>query len=277
VDVRYPDWTALGHAIDYRIRLSLGGDLGPAVAGGVSIIGSTAHIQGCPARDARRALYHAGTQLLTVADAFRTGPGTLDEDSVIRLCFTAGFYEEIARTGQIRGSSLLAGAAPGTTLADLTGAVPGYAIADIAGQMRLAARPLAPFRSLPPGARVCGPVFTGSADIGGADADYILGGLLLDCKATKDPRKLGRSEFYQLAGLDAGRGEQVVDDCFRIRRPGPFVDRSDLIEGFRAPGQPIGLLCLGAERRKLPGGSGSGAAAHASGLRITMRLRPLPP
>jgi hypothetical protein len=41
---------------------------------------------------------------------------------------------------------------------------------DIAEQMELAERPLEPFRQSPSGQRVCGPVFAGSADAGGADA-----------------------------------------------------------------------------------------------------------
>jgi hypothetical protein len=59
-------------------------------------------------------------------------------------------------------------------------------------------------------------VFTGSADIGGADADFILGGLLLDCKSTVTPYKPGTAEIYQLAGyllLD-------YDDQYGIRRVG---------------------------------------------------------
>jgi hypothetical protein len=75
---------------------------------------------------------------------------------------------------------------------------------------------------LPRQAVTCGPVFTGSADIGGADADFILGGLLLDCKATITPRNLGAAEINQLAGyllLD-------YDDEFGIRQVGLYLSRS---------------------------------------------------
>ncbi|MFE4594387.1 hypothetical protein [Streptomyces laurentii] len=92
---------------------------------------------------------------------------------------------------------------------------------DIDQQMRLADSPFAAFRTLPHANRVCGPVFAGSGDIGGADADYILGGLLLDCRATKDPRRLGREEIYQLAGyllLD-------YDDQFGINQVGLYLSR----------------------------------------------------
>jgi hypothetical protein len=60
-----------------------------------------------------------------------------------------------------------------------------------------------------------------SGDIGGADADYILDGLLLDCKATKDPRRLGRDEIYQIAGyllLD-------YDDQYGIDHVGLYLSR----------------------------------------------------
>jgi hypothetical protein len=57
--------------------------------------------------------------------------------------------------------------------------VPAYAPADMAAQMYLARKPLAAFRPPPRGQRICRPVFVGSAD-----ADFILGRLLLGCKAT---------------------------------------------------------------------------------------------
>lgn len=148
-------------------------------------------------------------------------PSSLEENALIRLSFVAGFFEDIARTGEIRRFSMLSSATPATTLDDLTAAVPGYVITDIDQQMHLAEKPFTRFRALPSTSRVCGPVFAGSGDIGGADADYILGGLLLDCKATKDPRRLGREEIYQLAGyllLD-------YDDQFGIDQVGLYLSR----------------------------------------------------
>jgi hypothetical protein len=87
--------------------------------------------------------------------------------------------------------------------------------------MKLAEDPFAPLRALPPEARTCGPTFQGSQDIGGADADFILGGLLLDCKAAIQPRRLGHAEIYQLAGylvLD-------YDDRYGINRVGLYLSR----------------------------------------------------
>ncbi|MFJ6729568.1 UvrD-helicase domain-containing protein [Streptomyces sp. NPDC091281] len=221
IDVQHPNWSALGHAIDYRLRLSLGGRLGPAVTLGVWALDGAEPLRGAPGPESRKALHAAGQQLLATVDACLAAPGSMDEDTLTRLCFVAGFFEDIARTGQIRRFSMLAGATPATNLADLTDAVPAYVLDDISQQMRLATGPFSRLRGLPREARVCGPVFTGSNDIGGADADFILDGLLLDCKATKDPRRLGRDEIYQIAGyllLD-------YDDRYGIDHVGLYLSR----------------------------------------------------
>jgi hypothetical protein len=154
-------------------------------------------------------------------DAQLAGSVRLDEDAVCRLCFVAAYYEDIYRTGEVRRFSMLADATPATTLDDLMAAVPGYAVEDVGRQLELAEEPFAPFRALAAESRVCGPTFQGSEDIGGADADFILGGLLLDCKATIQPRRLGRDEIYQLAAyllLD-------YDDEYGIDRVGLYLSR----------------------------------------------------
>ncbi|MDL4818635.1 UvrD-helicase domain-containing protein [Actinomadura opuntiae] len=221
IDVKYPDWSALGHAIDYRLRLSFGGGLGPAVSLGVDAFDDDTVFPGAPSRPVRQALLTAGRQLLTEVDAYLAAPSRHDEDAVARLCYVAAFFEDLARNGQIRRYSLLATAAPSTTLTDLTAAVPAHAVNDIHQQIRLAQQPLASLRALPGPAKVCGPLFTGSSDLGGADADYILNGLLLDCKATTRPRHLGREEIYQLAGyllLD-------YNDHYAINSVGLYLSR----------------------------------------------------
>jgi hypothetical protein len=221
IDVQYPNWSALGHTIDYRLRLSFGASLGAAAAMGVIALDGASPLPGAPAPPVRQALTTAARQLLKAIDTHRTDPGSLTEEHLVRLCFVAAFFEDIYRTGQIRRRSMLTDATSSTTLADLAAAVPGYVIDDIADQMRLAEQPLGPYRALPPHAQVCGPEFTGSSDLGGADADYILDGLLLDCKAATEPRRLGRGEIYQLAGyllLD-------YDDEYGINRVGLYLSR----------------------------------------------------
>ncbi|MEV4072039.1 UvrD-helicase domain-containing protein [Nonomuraea fuscirosea] len=231
IDVLHPNWSALGHAIDYRLRLSFGGDLGPAVHAGVQAFDDTHDFYGAPGVPARRALYATGRQLLATVTAHLTDPGRHDEDTVTRLCYVAAFFENIARTGHLHRFSLLANATTATDLTSLTAATPAYVLDDIGHQMRLAEQPLAALRALPPAKRICGPIFAGSADLGGADADYILDGLLLDCKATRHPRKLGREEIYQLAGyllLD-------YDDTYGIDSVGLYLSRQGALITWDAP------------------------------------------
>jgi hypothetical protein len=221
VDVRHPAWSALGHGIDFRLRLSLGQSLGQAVGTGVAVIGTDMPLRGAPSVLTRVALQAAGHELLATVDTSLRDPGQLREEYLTRLCFVAAFYEDVYRTGEVRRYSMLAAASPGTTLSDLVTAVPGYVVEDIGRQMNLAEKPFRPFRALPPQAVTCGPVFTGSSDIGGADADFILGGLLLDCKATTMPGELGRDEINQLAGY------LLLDyhDEFSINQVGLYLSR----------------------------------------------------
>lgn len=77
----------------------------------------------------------------------------------------------------------------------------------------------------------CGPEFEGSRDIGGADADFILGGLLLDCKATIMPRKLGADEVSQLAGY------LLLDypNEYGIREVGLYLSRQGTVISWTVP------------------------------------------
>ncbi|MFJ8098553.1 UvrD-helicase domain-containing protein [Streptomyces griseofuscus] len=219
---RRPDYAALGHTIDYRLRISLGHGPGDAVTTGVRLLGSTLPLAGAPATETRTSLYGAGIQLLARLDAHLEGTSPLDEQDLTRLCHVAGYYEAVYRTGIFsRRRNLLAQADERTTLDQLTAAVPVYVLEDIAEQMNLAEQPFAQFRQLPPQQRVCGPVFAGSRDLGGADADFITGGMLIDCKATTHAHTLHRSAVHQLAGyllLD-------YDDAYAIDRIGLYLSR----------------------------------------------------
>ncbi|MGW1364711.1 hypothetical protein ACWCQP_45815 [Streptomyces chartreusis] len=101
----------------------------------------------------------------------------------------------------------------------------------LSDQMALAEQPFAAFRHLPDHRRVCGPVFAGSADLGGADADFIVDGLLIDCKATIRPHSLNRAAVQQLAGyllLD-------YDDTYSIDRVGLYLSRHGSLITWTVP------------------------------------------
>jgi len=153
-------------------------------------------------------------------------PGSQSDDYLARLCFVAAFYEDVYRTGEVRRYSMLAPATAGTTLDRLVTAVPGYVPEDIARQLELSGGPFARFRALPSDAVTCGPEFAGSRDIGGADADFILDGLLLDCKATITPRGLGAGEVSQLAGyllLDYPNEHGIREVGLYLSRQGAII------------------------------------------------------
>ncbi|MFG3364097.1 hypothetical protein ACIPWY_06560 [Streptomyces sp. NPDC090032] len=97
-----------------------------------------------------------------------------------------------------RRRNLLAQADADTRLDHLTAAVPRYVLKDISEQMQLSDKPFAPLRALPPHEQVCGPVFAGSSVLGGADADFITDGLLIDCKASIRPHSIAGSSVLAL-------------------------------------------------------------------------------
>ncbi|GAA3485484.1 hypothetical protein [Streptomyces yanii] len=105
-----------------------------------------------------------------------------------------------------------------------------------------------------------GPVFAASSDLGGADADFIAGGLLIDCKATTRPHKIGRAEVQQLAGyllLD-------YDDTYRIDQVGFYLSRQGTLIAWTVPEF---LTTLGS-RKPLPQLRG-GLRSHWPQTRVT--------
>jgi hypothetical protein len=88
-----------------------------------------------------------------------------------------------------------------------------------------------------------GPVFVQSAALGGADADIIYDGTLIDLKSTSQARVVGREELWQLLGYlfadtdDAYRVEQVGIVALRRRRTliWSSQDLIDALAGGSAP------------------------------------------
>lgn len=115
-------------------------------------------------------------------------------------CYAAAWFEEVFRTGRVWPTTL-GGAHPAFTLDELLAAVPAYAAVDITAMTGRADEGLAGIReTTAPHEVTLAPTFAGSRDVGGADADWIAGRLLVDVKATKDPGKLSAQDIDQLAG-----------------------------------------------------------------------------
>ena len=112
------------------------------------------------------------------------------------------WFEEVYRTGRLWPGTPLGDAGWYLTTSQLLAAVPAYAVADVQAQVHLAADRLAGLRAACQPAQVrAGPVFAGSLDVGGADADMIIGDLLLEVKASSNAT-IKREDIYQVIGND---------------------------------------------------------------------------
>jgi hypothetical protein len=160
----------------------------------------------------------------------------LDLDAERQLCqllFVAGWLEEVARTGRVfPGSALdqLVTAGADTPHAVLA-LVPEAAVDDLIA-MLVRARDIGELVSLRDRRPFCpGPTFAGSRLVGGADADLIAGTLLVDIKATVDPRRAKREDLQQLVGytlLD-------LDDRYGLDEVGFFYARHGVLVLWQLP------------------------------------------
>lgn len=125
------------------------------------------------------------------------------EDELARYCLVLALFEEVYRTGALAESSLLYRIGGETPLAALLAALPEDWVADLVALASLALTAFAERLDRP---AVLNPVFAASEVIGGADADLIADGALVEVKATVNPRIDG-AWIRQLVGytlLDTG-------------------------------------------------------------------------
>ncbi|MET4670344.1 hypothetical protein [Streptomyces sp. PvR018] len=200
------DYRSLGRAIDRRLRVAFGSPLDSVLREGVLYAGID--VTNAASRSMGQAVHGIGQALLSELKGQPAAHGGTmthsrhHEERLSRLCFAASHFEEVKRAGLRPGNPLLHLDA-GAVLDDLLAQVPSYVPDDIAGQMELAEddHALGWVTQLPVDKRICAPVFSGSNDVDGADADFIIEGHLIDCKATTRPERFGsRKEVHQLAG-----------------------------------------------------------------------------
>jgi hypothetical protein len=137
------------------------------------------------------------------------------EGQLARYCYLLAMYEVIFRGGLTESPLLdLPRAAP---LADQLALAPEADVADLVALTGAAALTFADLDQRP---IVPNPTFAGSPDIGGADADFIVGDCLIDLKTTTKT-SLDRKHVYQLVAyalLD-------YEDAFAIRNVGLYGSR----------------------------------------------------
>jgi hypothetical protein len=121
--------------------------------------------------------------------------GREDEIKLCRLCVILALYEEVFRMGSDQRSPL--SKIKDDTLAPLLALPPSHWLDDLCALSWSFHENFAPLLEAK---RVhLNPKFAGSTDVGGADADLILDGCLIDIKATTSP-KLSLQWLYQLIG-----------------------------------------------------------------------------
>ncbi|MET7641781.1 hypothetical protein [Streptomyces sp. NPDC005438] len=286
---QHPDYRSLGRAIDRRLRIAFGSPIDAALLDGVLYAGidvaeAISPLAGQAVHGIGQALLSELKEQTAACGGAMTRPHA-SEDRLGRLCFAASHFEEVKRAGLRPGNPLLHLGA-NAMLDDLLGQVPAYASQDIARQMELAAADHAMgwVTRRHEDKRICAPVFSGSNDVGGADADFIVDGHLIDCKATTRPERFGsRKEVHQLAGyllLDYEDEYGLDKVCFYLSRQGLLVTwstqeflellgarqplpklRAALRQALResnAPASPQEPLSLGPTQESLFGEDGTG-------------------
>lgn len=189
-DLRHYPWPILGTAIDTRIRMWLGEAEHPGTAQGVRILRLTqtynAHVP-----DATEAGNRLMERLKLHAD--RTTPLTdQEEDTAARYAILAARFEAIYRCPTPEQGRRAMGyftdrppyAGPDHPLSVLVRDIHPAWVADIRAQFDAARKALGHLRL---NGVICGPTFSGSADVGQAEGDFIADGQLIDCKSTVTP------------------------------------------------------------------------------------------
>jgi hypothetical protein len=115
-----------------------------------------------------------------------------EEEELCRLCYSLSWFDELGRLPEDHEHEILTFIGNGgfRDTDEILAVVPRSAVTDMTGLVRLAATSeLASLRarSHAAGRVTAGPLFSGSADVGGADGDLIADRTLIDIKATIRP------------------------------------------------------------------------------------------
>lgn len=164
------------------------------------------------------------------------------EARLCRYCYVLAWFEELHRAGP-RVNSPLYTLANEATIDDLI-ALPEQLWVDDLCVLATAFSGRA--HELNTGAVVLNPTFAGSNEIGGADADLIAGGCLIDAKTTVAPKFARRRLLYQLLGyvlLD-------YDDEYAIDAVGIYLSRQTIL--IQWPLVPLLETLLEAKSVSLP-------------------------
>ncbi len=238
-------WSTVGTAIDYRLRFyfrasetPLGSTFGHILlAGGVVIDADTRVVESgllagagaamlVSAEVLKRTLiddfFSALQQSLVRLSPFRRRLDAPQEKELCRYCFVLALFEEVRRAGLWAGSPLLE-LNPRSKLPDLLKLGSAASIDDLC---RMSWAFCDTQQQLIRGDAILNPVFEGSADIGGADADLIVDHRVIEVKTALDPSRIKKDSWpWQLLGyalLD-------YNEAFGITDIGLYLARQSLL------------------------------------------------
>ncbi|MHB8460627.1 MAG: hypothetical protein ACYDAK_07935 [Candidatus Limnocylindrales bacterium] len=209
------------------------------VVGEVSVFGAPDLADPEVAHLAPAAFFHALDRLLADTDPVGRTLDAVSEERLDRACAVLALYEEVFRTGRVWPTSPLASITMDASADAVLALIPRSWTDDIAAVCSRC------FAEVPlTGSAVLNPTFALSRGVGGADADLVLGGCLLDIKATVNPR-LDRTWLLQLLGytlLDS-------DDACRVDAVGILLARQAVMT--RWPLEPLLDATAGSARPSL--------------------------
>ncbi|MFF7993433.1 hypothetical protein ACFZDG_27030 [Kitasatospora xanthocidica] len=229
-------WPLVGMAVDHRLRCAMRADVprGRAVEAGAVVAESVLGTHSAAGRAVVRAVSQMLEELQRAAVHYklddRTCPVVRDqavEERVAMLCLGAAIAEEAFRCPDPANSLLVRSAHPGFGLEELLLLASEDEIRDVVSVIAAADRGLAALRAhAAPEQVVIAPTFEGSADVGGADGDWLVGGRLIDVKTTIHPGRLPLTDIYQLCGyalLDYHDAHRMTHLGWYSARPGAAI------------------------------------------------------
>lgn len=226
-------YPTLGTAVDYRLRYYLPAapsDELIAYQGAVALTFQDG--PSLPAGIIDEFFNYFGDLLSELQPAAKRLPPE-QESELCRHCFVLALFEQVFRVGPNPNSPLFSMEEP--SVEAMLGLAPEVCVEDLCSQSWLFHTRLGDQIG---GQHVLNPIFDGSNDIGGADADIILDRCLIDFKSTINP-KITSNWLYQLLGyvlLDYTDQHQINKVGIYFSRQGVLLqwDLTDLVAELSA-------------------------------------------
>ncbi len=172
-------------------------------------------------------------------------PAPADEELLCRFCYVLGVFDQVFRIGPRPELPIIQ--LPSTATADdLLALASAECIGDLCA---LVAAAQSTFQSLPRSSVVIGPAFAGSRDVGGADADLILDGCLVEVKTTTGSATAGDTlhQVVAYALLDYENKYGIEEVAIYSARQGALA-RKPLSQALHAlAGRPVDVAKVRAD------------------------------